>query len=86
MSGITRKSQDTAGGTLTGGSSDVLINGSGAVRIGDKVQPHGIGLHASPTMVSGSSTVFVNGIAVCRQGDSASCGHKSTGSGNVFAG
>jgi len=86
MPGISRKDVDSAGGTLVGGSSDVFVNGSGAVRIGDAVAGHGLPPHASPTMAEGSSTVFVNGIGVCRAGDAATCGHTASGSSNVFAG
>ena len=85
MSGVTRKSQDSAGAILIGGSTNVIVNGTGAVRIGDAVKPHALGPHTSAVMVTGSSTVFVNDIPVCKAGDLASCGHKSSGSGNVFA-
>jgi uncharacterized Zn-binding protein involved in type VI secretion len=86
MPGIARKNQDTAGGSIIGGSSNVLVNGSGAVRVGDAVAGHGLGVHAGPVMAAGSSTVFVNGISVCRAGDPATCGDPATGSSNVFAG
>lgn len=86
MPGVARKGQDTAGGTIVGGSSNVFVNGSGAARIGDAVAGHGPGIHGGPVMAQGSSTVFVNGIAVCRQGDVATCGDPATGSSNVFAG
>ena len=68
----------------TGGSSNVLVNGAKAIRIGDKTT---CGDPAS----GGSSTVFINGIGVHRRGDATS-GHGSwvpnsaaTGSGNVFS-
>lgn len=86
MPGITRKDQDTAGGTIIGGSSNVFVNGTGAARIGDVVAGHGPGVHAGPVMAEGSSTVFVNGIGVCRAGDVATCGDPASGSSNVFAG
>jgi uncharacterized Zn-binding protein involved in type VI secretion len=87
MPGIARKQQDTAGGTIIGGSANVLVNGTGAARIGDAVAGHFPGgIHSSPSMAEGSSTVFVNSISVCRQGDKATCGHTATGSSNVFAG
>lgn len=85
MPGITRKNADTAGGRVTSGSSNVFVNGNAAARIGDSIAPHGDSPHNNARMEEGSSTVFVNGIAVCRTGDSATCGHKSTGSSNVFA-
>jgi len=88
MTGIARKGQDTAGGGVAlGGSLNVYVNGTGAVRIGDTVASHGLSPHSPiPPMVSGSTTVRVNGIGVCRAGDVASCGHPITGSINVFAG
>lgn len=85
MSGVTRVGFDSAGGTILTGSNNVLINSSPAVRIGDAVQSHSNSEHASPVMVTGSSTVFCNGIPICKAGDSASCGHPSTGSSNVFS-
>ena len=85
MSGVSRVGLDSAGGTILTGSNNVLINSAPAVRIGDVVQPHGNGEHASPVMVTGSSTVFCNGIPICKSGDVASCGHPSTGSSNVFS-
>lgn len=86
MPGISRKDTDTAGGTIIEGSSDVLIENKGAVRIGDAVAGHGIEKHAAPKMETGSGTVFVNNIQVCREGDTADCGDAATGSGTVFAG
>lgn len=86
MPGVTRKSADSAGGTLIAGSSNVFVDGNPVVRIGDAIAGHGDSPHDSPVMAAGSGTVFVNGIAVCRAGDAASCGHPATGSGDVFAG
>lgn len=86
MPGISREGQDAAGGTNIQGSSNVFVNGSGAVRIGDAVAGHGPGPHAGPVMAAGSGTVFVNSIGVCRAGDPATCGDSDTGSSNVFAG
>ncbi len=87
MTGIARKGQDIAGGVAFEGSLNVYVNGTGAVRIGDKVVSHGMLPHSpTPPMVSGSITVKVNGLGVCRAGDVASCGHAITGSTNVFAG
>ena len=85
MPGASRKDLDSAGGTIISGSPDVFINGSSAVRVGDKVAKHSKrGAHASPVMTSGSSDVFVNGLPLVREGDSASCGHVATGSSDVF--
>lgn len=87
MAAVLRKTQDSAGGIITGGSDNVFINGYGAVRVDDTVTSHGTGNHASATMNEGSSTVFVNGKALCRVGDKASCNHSSTGgSSDVFSG
>lgn len=71
-----------------GGSSDVLINGIGAHRMGDPWATHccGISCHAAVTETS-SATVFVNGRGVARIGDGVSCGSRCLGSSsNVFAG
>lgn len=85
MPGIARNAgQDVAGGAIVQGSSDVYANNNPAVRVGDRIAGHGKGPHASPVMAAGSSNVFVNNKAVCRSGDSATCGHASTGSSNVF--
>lgn len=86
MPGATRKGQDSAGGTIIEGSSDVSVNGSPLVRVGDAIEGHGIGVHGGPVMAAGSSTVFVNGIAACRAGDLATCGHPASGSGDVSIG
>ncbi len=84
--GATRKGLDTAGGVLIGGSPNVFTNGASNVRVGDAVAGHGKSPHSSPRMVSGSSSIFINGISACRRGDRASCGHRATGSSNVFFG
>lgn len=86
MSGVARMGIDNAGGAIITGSPNVIVNGVGAVRIGDVVAGHGDSPHTTNQMVTGSSTVFVNGIPVCRQGDVAQCGHSATGSSNVSAG
>lgn len=72
-------------------SSDVIVNGKGAVRKGDALETHTIKQgnscvpHSSKVNV-GSGTVFVNGKPLARTGDSADSGSISSGSGNVFAG
>lgn len=86
MSGATRKDQDSAGGTITSGSPNVIINGSPAARIGDSVAGHGLPPHSAPTMAEGSPTVITNSIPQCHEGDTATCGHPATGSPNVFVG
>ena len=73
----------------TSGSSDVIINGLSAVRVGDPYEDHacpGDSPHPS-TATGGSSTVFINGKAAHRIGDSISCGSTaSNGSSNVNVG
>lgn len=75
--------------TMAQGSSDVLINGIGAVRQGDLDTVHRFGgrgcssRHEIP-LSAGSSTVFVNGKPVGRVGDGSET--LSSGSPNVFAG
>ena len=86
MPGVARKTADSAGGAISGGSPNVFINSYAAARVGDSVTPHGLPPHDSPTMAAGSSTVFVNGIKLCRDGDAATCGHTASGSSDVFAG
>lgn len=87
MPGVSRTSQDAAGGTILGVlAPTVYVNGTPVSVVGDPVTPHGVGVHAGPTMATGSSTVFACGKPVCRAGDLASCGHPATGSGDVFAG
>ena len=87
MSGVARNGVDVAGGVAIEGSGNVNANGSGVVRIGDKVASHGLPPHSvTPPLVGGSSTVFANGIGVSRSGDAAVCGHTISGSSNVNAG
>lgn len=74
---------------LTSASSDVLINGMGAGRVGDSYAVHGCKSHPdhSGTIASGSATVFINGMAAGRVGDPVSCGGSvAAGSSNVFVG
>jgi len=78
------------------GSSDVLINGIGAVRDGDTMTTHPDGVpcvpgpvNHTPTLNTFSPTVFVNGRGVGRIGDTYnSDGHYShtivSGSGDVI--
>ncbi len=87
MPGVSRISQDSAGGTIIGILAPrVFVNGTNVAVKGAAVAGHGLGVHAGPVMAGASGTVFANGIGVCRQGDAASCGHLAMGSGNVFAG
>lgn len=70
-------------------SSDVIINGKGCGRLGDRYVPHACKEHGSHVGIisSASSTVFVNGRGIARIGDSVNCGGSvAQGSENVFAG
>lgn len=67
-------------------SSNVFVNGIGAVRDGDSYKPHK-GPSTHPETAKSGATVFVNGRAVHRTGDPCSCGDTAgQGSQNVFAG
>jgi uncharacterized Zn-binding protein involved in type VI secretion len=85
MPGVARLGADSAGGTIIGGSGNVFADGQPVARIGDPVAGHGRGPHAGPVLAAGSGNVFANGIPVTRAGDPASCGHPSSGSGDVIA-
>ena len=70
------------------GSSDVFVNGIGAVRRDDAMNTHngpGCIPHA-PTLSTYSETVFVNGRNVGRLGDSYNGHPISSASTDVFAG
>lgn len=70
-------------------STNVFINGRGAVRVSDVWDTH---CNPAPschngTTVSGSTRVFINGLPAARVGDSIDCGSViGTGSPNVFIG
>lgn len=67
-------------------SPNVLVNGKGACRVGDKYNSHCCVTCHDGVVSVGSPNVFVNGKAVARIGDAVSCGgNASAGSGNVFA-
>lgn len=72
----------------TEASSDVLINGRGAHRLGDAWAVHGACDDHSPhggSAAGGSPNVYVNGKALCRIGDPISCGDTmATGSDDVI--
>lgn len=73
------------------GSSDVMINGIGVVRLGDAMNVHPYAGPCcnphSPILTSGSSTVFVNGKPIGRKGDPYGGDHIiSSGSSTVFCG
>lgn len=74
---------------LISASSNVIINGKGAGRVGDSYAAHGCVVHLSHsgTIASGSTTVFINGKPAGRIGDSVSCGGSvAEGSGDVIVG
>jgi uncharacterized Zn-binding protein involved in type VI secretion len=73
---------------MAAGSTNVLINGIGAVRLGDPDTVHAYGGRGcsakhSVALSAGSPTVFVNGIPVGRVGDGSET--LTSGSPNVFA-
>jgi len=71
------------------GSSDIIINGKPAVRVGDAYIAHGCNscIPHPRNAAQGSSTVNFNGKPAVRVGDGINCGGKAqTGSGNVFIG
>jgi uncharacterized Zn-binding protein involved in type VI secretion len=74
----------------TSGSTNVFVNGRGALRVTDSFTPHSktegdnVIYHNAIVSSSGSPSVFVNGKPLCRVGDNLSCGDTvGTGSGNV---
>lgn len=79
-------------GTCSAGSSNVIINGLQAFRVGDMDTPHGIPQGSPPAcvphvtnLVQGSPNVLVNGKPLGRIGDAFSCGIRvASGSGNVI--
>lgn len=74
---------------LISASSNVIINGKGAGRVGDSYAAHRCVVHPSHsgTIASGSTTVFINGKPAGRIGDSVSCGGSvAEGSGDVIVG
>ena len=85
MPGVSRDN-DSAGGDLIPTQSTVYANGKAIIVNNDPVAGHGLAPHASPTMIAGSNNVYVLGKAVVNAGDSATCGHTSSGSNNVYVG
>lgn len=74
---------------LISASSNVIINGKGAGRVGDSYAAHGCIVHSphSGVIANGSGTVFINDKAAGRIGDSVSCGGSvAEGSGDVVIG
>ena len=85
MPGVSRDN-DTALGDLIASQSTVFANGQAIIIDGDAVAPHGDPPHNAATISAGSNNVFIGGTAVVNAGDSATCGHTSSGSGNVNVG
>ena len=77
--------------SISGSSGSVFINGKGAARVGDSVNPHlkpgkRCSPHA-PNISKGSSTVFIDRKPAAHVGSSISgCTSVSGGSPNVFVG
>lgn len=71
------------------GSSNVIVNGKPAMRVGDTFVTHccpNKGCH-TPVLAKGSSTVIVNGRKFGRIGDKVACGGAvMVGSSNVIVG
>lgn len=68
-------------------STNVKVNGIGAVRMGDKYQVHCVGPSCHVGKAISGSTVKVNGLSVHRTGDPLDCGDTAgIGSPNVKAG
>jgi len=57
-------------GTISSGSGDVIINGSGAVRVGDLTSENDACGSGSGSITVGSGSVIINGRAAARNGDS----------------
>ena len=73
-------------------SSDVIINGRGAARVGDVATPHlrpagrRCGVHAPP-IIRGSASVIINGRQAALLGDAlSSCTLVASGSSDVIIG
>jgi uncharacterized Zn-binding protein involved in type VI secretion len=87
MSGISRVGVDVAGGTIVGNlAPTVFANGSPVAVNGAAVAGHGKPPHASPVMIAECNNVYACGILVVKAGNSATCGHPSSGSGDVIVG
>lgn len=92
---VRRGDRNSAGGVLTQGHGNILVNSRPAGKQGGRVTPHpccprpGCGIHCNATAAySGSKKVLMNGIPGLRVGaDKDSCGHpRATGSSNVRIG
>lgn len=85
--GASRCDLDKAGGLLIKTyTNNVFINNKQVAVLGTKVKPHGPGVHSVAKMIEASNTVMAGNLGVVRKDHKANCGHKSTGSENVFIG
>ena len=85
--GASRCDKDKAGDKiLETFKTNVFVNKQPIAVIGDKVKPHGIGPHSSAKMIEGSKITFAGKLGIVREDDRASCGHKASGSEDVFIG
>ena len=86
--GAARTLQDVAGGLILGpGVPSVLVNSLPISVLGDAVAGHGENQHAASSMlIGGPRSVLAGGKPVVKQGDPSTCGHTTTGSGNVLIG
>lgn len=72
------------GGSVTGGSPDVIADGAYVARIGDTAD---CAVHGPVTISTGSTVMFADGKGVARVGDSCSCGATiTTGAAGVASG
>jgi len=86
MAGVSRDN-DTAGGDLIPSQTTVFANREEVIVDNDDVAGHGGGPHAAPTIPAGKqSKVYANKKLIVIAGDTATCGHLSSGSGDVFIG
>ena len=58
-------------GIITKGSTNVMIGGKPAARVGD---PLTCSIHGPASIIEGSATVFINGKPAARMGDKTNCG------------
>ena len=87
MPQVSLDARDTAGGTLrAAGQSIVRCDGALVIVLGDPVDPHGTGAHASAIMAEGNPTVKIEGKEVVRAGHVATCGDACTGSASLIVG
>lgn len=76
---------------VTGGSSDVYVNGQAVSRVGDSIRSHTPDDNPCPPsglkISGGSASVYVNGQPVARVSDDTICGDTlAQGANNVFCG